>query len=465
MPGVETGAHAKSGGPGVLIAATHSGGGKTTVTTIVASALSRRGLDVQPFKVGPDFIDPAYHADATGRTSINLDIWMMGEQGVRDSYARWSAGADISVIESMGALYDGTDGTEHGSAAHVAKLLGLPILVVLDALGMTRTAAAILEGLVSFDSEIDIAGVVLNRVGSARHAEMVMEGLPEHLRRLVLGAIPRDRELEVAERHLGLLTVKENETAPSAREGARARAGQFLDIDRIGRIAGVGQATRPAPRTDAGSRPALARLAVARDRAFCFYYEENLLTLKDAGFELVPFGPTTDPQLPEDVDAVYIGGGYPESFAAELEENHLLAAELRERTRAGMPIYAECGGLLYLGRSLTGFDGSRHSMSGVLPLDFVMDRDYLAIRYVTARTLSDSPLGKSGTVARGQEFHQSRVVEAGIDPTLFELTTSEGQTHHHGYLDCGVLASYVHLHFSSSPDLARSLLDSAIAAR
>ena len=451
----------------ILVAATHSGAGKTTATVVVCSALRRRGLRVQPFKLGPDFIDPAYLGEACGRRSINLDIWMMGEEGVRRSYSRWAAAADISVIESMGALYDGADGTERDSAAQVAKLLGLPVVVVIDVYGMTRTAAAILSGLLGFDPEIEIAGVILNRVGSERHAEMVMTGLPPDLRRLVLGAIPADPDLEIAERHLGLVTPDENEASQGKREDAWRHGGKWLDIERLGQIAAAdsgsdGTTDRLPARKN--SKP-VAKLAIARDRAFCFYYEENLTLLCEAGFELAPFRPTIDPSLPPDTDAVYIGGGYPESFAAELAANRSLATELRERAQAGMPLYAECGGLLYLARSLVGFNGDRHEMSGVLPLDLAMDREFLAIRYVETRSLVGSPLGEAGTIARGHEFHQSRIVSAEIEPNLYEVTETDRGTYRDGYLCRGVIASYVHLHFASSPKLAVNLLQAALAAR
>ena len=284
--------------PAILIAATHSGAGKTTATLVLLRALSRRGLDVQPFKIGPDFIDPAYHAQAGGRPSINLDAWMMGEDGVRHSFRRWSEGADVSVIEAMGALYDGADGSERGSAAAVAKLLGIPVVVVLDVWGMTRTTAAILEGLRAFDPELDIAGCVLNRVGSDAHARMIVDALPEHLRSLVVGTVPQRPELEIPERHLGLVTVDENATASDARAGAQLRAGQSLDVDRILGIAGVDGSRRPRPAVTAAT-PVLARLAIARDAAFSFYYEENLLALAARpGSNWCRSEPTTDPRLP-----------------------------------------------------------------------------------------------------------------------------------------------------------------------
>jgi cobyrinic acid a,c-diamide synthase len=448
----------------ILIAATHSGAGKTTVASAVSRALRRRGLEVQPFKLGPDFIDPGYHAEAAGRPSINLDVWMMGERGVRQSYRRWSADSDIAVIEAMGALYDGQDGSGHGSAAHVAKLLGVPVVVVLDVWGMTRTAAAILDGLRAFDPALDIAGCVLNRVGSAKHAQMVVDALPPHLRRLVLGTIEHRPELGIPERHLGLVTVDENQAASGARGDAQARAGERLDLDRLVQLAGTAGPTAIAPAVGPPTKP-VARLAVARDQAFCFYYEENLLLLRAAGWELVPFSPTADPRLPTDTDAVYIGGGYPEAFATQLAANAPLAAELRQRATDGMPIHAECGGLIYLARTLTRHPGDRHAMAGVLPLDVVMDPAHLAIRYVEARTRTASPLGPAETTIRGQEFHQSRIAASDLPPTLYDLTTSDGQTHRDGYQLRNVTASYVHLHLASNPQVAGALLQTAIQAR
>ncbi len=454
--------------PAVIVSATHSGAGKTTATASIIRGLRHSGLRVQPFKLGPDFIDPAYLAEAAGRPAVNLDLWMMGDDGVRRAFGRWSGEADIAVIEAMGALYDGEDGTENGSAAAVAKLLGLPVLVVLDAYGMTRTAGAILLGLREFDPDVRIAGCVLNRVGSAAHGEMISAALSEEQRELVIGTIQREDALDIPERHLGLLTATENQGDVKLREQAQLRAGAGLDLERIAAIAGASM-PRDRPVTATSDTPACprprARLALARDAAFCFYYEENLRLLAEAGFELVPFRPTQDSALPEDVDAVYLGGGYPESFGTELAANTSLAGDLRQRAAQGVPIYAECGGLLYLSRSLTGFDGKRHALSGLLPLETRMDSAYLAISYVEARTLLDSPLGPAGIVARGQEFHQSRIVGSEPMGTLYELTASRSPARRAGFLQGNLAASYVHLHFASCPELTTNLVTSALVAR
>ncbi|MFH8410332.1 cobyrinate a,c-diamide synthase [Streptomyces sp. NPDC018019] len=453
--------------PAFVVAATHSSAGKTTVTAILLRLLRERGLRVQAFKIGPDFIDPGYHREITGRPSINLDLWMMGAEGVRRSYNRWSAEADVCVIEAMGGLYDGENGTERGSAAHLAKLLGLPVVVVMDVWGMTRTSGAVLGGLLAFDPEVRIAACVLNQVGSRTHAEMVLTALPDHLRELVAGWVERSEHLRVDERHLGLTTVEENPTGAAERARAQAASGRTVDMDALlaaTRTALPHPAETPAPHPPRRTGPGVprARLAVARDAAFCFYYEENLRALEDTGFTLVPFRPTVDPRLPDDVDAVYLGGGYPESFTAELAANRSLARELRTRAEHGMPIYAECGGMMYLARSLTGFDGERATMTGVLPIDVVMDRQYLSIHYVDVRTQAPSPLGEANQRARGQEFHQSRITDAGIEPNLYEVTTSTGERRRAGFLLNNVAAGYIHLHFALHPEIPRNFLSAAL---
>ena len=450
-----------------MIVGTHSGAGKTTATGVVLRGLMDRGLRVQSFKLGPDFIDPGYHREITGRPSINLDLWLMGADGVRDSFRRWSADADICVIESMGALFDGTDGSGHGSAAHVAKLLDVPVVMIIDVWGMTRTAAAILSGLRSFDPDLGWAGCILNRSGSPTHTRMIRDGLPAELDTLVLGAIERDPGLEVPERHLGLLTVDENAGTTGLRVDHQRRAAAGIDLDRLlaaTRTSAVDDTPAGPPKHPTPLRPR-ARLAIARDPAFCFYYEENLQSLENAGFELVDFRPTVDHALPADVDAVHLGGGYPESFATELAANTGLLDELRQRADNGMPIWAECGGLIYLARTLTGFDGVRHRLAGVLPIDVIMDRDHLSIAYAEVETRGDSPLGPSGSRFRGQEFHQSRITEADIEPNLFDGVTSSGDHFVAGYRVDAVVASYLHLHLGGTPMLADSLVRAAVRAR
>lgn len=439
--------------PAFLISGTHSGVGKTTVSFAVMSILRESGFDVQPFKVGPDFIDPGYHKLATGRESINLDLWMMGLSNVRKSFAHFSSPADVAVIEGMGALFDGERGTERGSAGYLAKRLDVPILLVVDVWGMTRSAAALIDGFISFDPRVRIAGVILNRAGSEGHYQMVLESLPSRIRRVVLGYLPHSTHLSVPERHLGLLTLEENTEALKVKDALLRSAKRTLDVGRMVRIFGLKKKTTPEPRGSSRTSPPKVRVGIARDKAFCFYYAENLAMLEEAGAELLPFSPLKDVNLPADLDGLYFGGGYPESFPNVLSGNKKMRRKLLELSRAGLPVYAECGGLMYMGRSLKNFDGRKYSMASVLPIDTEMDKNYLAIKYVEIETTADTLLGPKGTKVRGHEFHQSRLVSSRAEDGCYRVTTNAGKVFSEGFRRANVLASYIHLHFKSNPSV------------
>jgi len=445
--------------PAVLVSGTHSGVGKTTVSLLLMEALGGLAYRVQPFKVGPDFIDPGYHRLLTGRESWNLDLWMMGLGSLRRTLATAAADADVAVIEGVGALFDGENGTrERGSAGFLARRLGVPVVLVVDVWGMTRSTYALLDGFLGFDPRVQILGIVFNRAGSRRHYQMVLDSLPPRLRKLSLGYVLHADRLAIPERHLGLLTVEESGLPVDAWRQALRAAGHSLDVERLAallhlRRRGAADAAAPA----IPKRPPRARLGIARDRAFCFYYGENLRMLEEAGAELCWFSPIADRHLPA-VDGLYLGGGYPESFAAELAANETMRREIGTAAAAGLPIYAECGGLMYLGRTLVDFDGRRHPMASVLPLEVEMDRRHLAIRYVEVRTRVVTPLGPAGTVARGQEFHQSRIVWQGARPSAFEVTTSAGATGREGFVRRNVLGTYVHIHFRSNPAIPGALV-------
>lgn len=439
--------------PAFLVSGTHSGVGKTTVSFAVMSLLHELGFDVQPFKVGPDFIDPGYHRLATGRESINLDLWMMGLSDVRKSFARFSAPADVAVIEGMGALFDGERGTERGSAAYLAKRLDVPVLLVVDVWGMTRSAAALIEGFMGFDPRVRIAGVILNRAGSEGHYRMVMDSLPARIRRLVLGYLPHSAHLSVPERHLGLLTLEENTEALKVRDALLHHAKQTVDVNRLVRLFKIKKRGVSGPPAGSKSSAPKVRMGIARDKAFCFYYAENLAMLEEAGAELLPFSPLEDTDLPDDLDGLYFGGGYPESFPDVLSENRSMRRKILESSRRGMPVYAECGGLMYVGRSLKNFDGRNYPMASVLPIDTEMDKNYLAIKYVEIETTAETLLGPRGTKARGQEFHHSRLVSSPPGNGCYRVTTNAGQVFSEGFKRDNVLASYIHLHFKSNPSV------------
>jgi cobyrinic acid a,c-diamide synthase len=429
--------------PRLVIAGTSSGAGKTTVATGLIAALAGRGAKPAPFKVGPDFIDPSYHALAAGRPGRNLDAFLSGPELIAPLLRHGSAGAGIAVVEGVMGLYDGASGRgELASTAHVAKLLRAPVVLVVDAAAMARSVAAIVHGYTTFDPEVNVAGVILNRVGGDFHAALLrdaLDGTP------VLGALPRDEGLAVPERHLGLGPVAERE--PRARE----------TIDRLGTaiaahcdLEALEALARSAPElpgpawSPAGEGPP-ARIAIARGPAFSFHYEENLELLRGAGAELVPFDPLSDEALP-DAQALILAGGFPEVFGAELSANTRLRDEIA--AFAG-PVLAECGGLLYLARELDG-----HPMCGVLDVNAHMTpRLTLGYREATAR--ADHPVWPVGTLVRGHEFHRSRV-------------TPEGGAWEHargreGHVRGLVHASYLHTHWAATPEVARRVV--AAAAR
>ncbi len=422
----------------VVIAGTSSGAGKTTVATGLMAALRRRGERPTAFKVGPDFIDPSYHALATGRPGRNLDAFLSGPELIAPLARHGSRGAGVAVIEGVMGLYDGASGRgELASTAHVAKLLGAPVVLVVDAAAMARSVAAIVHGYRTFDPDVNVAGVVLNRVGSEFHAELLrdaLEGIP------VLGALPRDAALEVPERHLGLVPVAERAPRAAAVIGRLAETVEaHCDVDALLALARTAPAM-PGPAWSPDAESSTAKVAIARGPAFSFHYEENLELLRNA--ELVEFDPLRDETLP-DAGALILAGGFPEIFGAELSAN----TRLREQIAAFRgPILAECGGLLYLARELDG-----HAMCGVLPIDARMT-DRLTLGYREAVALADHPVFPAGTRMRGHEFHYSQVTPGGA---AWEHRRREG--HVQGL----VHASYLHTHWAATPATARRLLAAA----
>jgi len=380
--------------PAIVIAGTHSGCGKTTLACGVMAALRARGLVVQPFKVGPDFIDPSHHTAICGRPCRNLDPYMMGEDGVVRTFLSASEGADIAVIEGVMGMYDGLEGEDAGSTAHVAKILGVPVALVVDIKGMSRSARALVGGYTAFDPAVRFAGVIFNRVGSPRHRQMIEKDLSVP----ALGWVPTEREKSVGSRHLGLAMAGEASMAAFGEVCA-----EHCDLDVLVESATSTPFVSPAP-VHQGTEPSI-RLGVALDAAFCFYYQDNLDLLGRSGATLVPFSPLTD-ALP-DVDGLYLGGGYPELHAGALSRSPC-TREIRAAAEDGMPVYAECGGLLYLCERLSCGEGD-YRMADVLPGEAGMCGRFQALGYVDARSTGASPLLRTGLSFRGHEFHYSAV--------------------------------------------------------
>jgi len=430
-----------------VVGGTHSGVGKTTITLGLIGALRRRGLTVQPFKVGPDFIDPLHHTHASGRPSRNLDGWMLGADINRRRFAAATADADAAVVEGVMGLYDGSEGkSDRGSTAEMAKLLDLHVVLVIDAGAMARSAGALIHGFRSFDPAVRFAGVILNNVGGAAHADMIRDAVGDTIP--VLGALPRAAGLVVPERHLGLHLPHEGRH--DYLEQVAALIEDHLDVDRLLDATRTGRRTAP---PQPASPRAHVRIGVARDEAFCFYYADNLELLQQAGAELVEFSPIRDP-LPPGLDGLYVGGGYPELHAEELAQNRGTTTAIRDFANAGGPVYAECGGLMYLAENLHVGD-SVYPLCGVLPFSTSMP-GALKIAYVEVETTGG--LFGPGRSARGHLFHNSEVF--GDEPSrCYRLRTTRGDQSEEGYELGNVLASYVHLHFASDPGLTVALVD------
>jgi cobyrinic acid a,c-diamide synthase len=442
---------------GLVIAGTQSGVGKTTLTLGLLAALRRRGLLVQPFKVGPDFIDPGHHSRAAGRVSRNLDGWMLSREANEALFSRQASQVDVAVVEGVMGLFDGYNGlSEAGSTAQVAKWLRLPVLLVVDARAMARSAAALVHGFATFDPELILAGVVFNHVGSAGHLAYLRQALAQLEGIKCWGGLPRNRELAIPERHLGLATAEDHPLDDGYLTQLADLMEAHLDLD--GLLAALPRVplTREEPQPAA---PATVRLGVARDAAFCFYYPENLELLARFGAELVPFSPLSDRELPADLHGLYLGGGYPELKASQLSANEAMRRAVREGAAAGLPIYAECGGLMYLAEEITDLQGERHPMAGALPLQVRMLPRLKALGYREITLAAAGPLGPPGTRARGHEFHYSELTREppGLKRLYLIAGRRGGEPAAEGYYCNQVLASYVHLHFGSNPEVARNL--------
>jgi len=430
---------------GLLIAGTGSGVGKTTVAMGLMATLGKN-YKVQPFKVGPDFIDPTYHTRICGRPCRNLDSFMMGERGVLETFKRGSQGAGFCVIEGVMGLFDGIDDTEVASTAHVAKILDIPVILVINAHGASRSIAAVVKGFSEFDS-VNIAGIILNNAGSERHITLVKDSLKSAgIKIPVIGALPKNPELSIPSRHLGLLMAGEM-NIPYLNTGTEMLSDfieKHIDMEAVKTIANG--FTAPDVEFDEPDERFDVKIGIAHDSAFCFYYEDSFDELKMLGAELIFFSPMSD-KLPH-VDGIYLGGGYPELFAKELSASPTRHG-IKKAAEDEMPIYGECGALLYLNESLK--TDRIYKMAGILGASSRMTDRLAALGYTEALTIADSPVAKKGRVIRGHEFHYS-VTECDKDARfIFKLSRGKGIIDgKDGLIEHKTMASYMHAHPSSN---------------
>ncbi|TAK08793.1 MAG: cobyrinate a,c-diamide synthase [Candidatus Manganitrophaceae bacterium] len=446
---------------GLLITGTHSGVGKTTVMLALLEALTRRGMRVQAFKVGPDYLDPTFHRVVTGRPSRNLDGWMMRCSEVLKSFARASDDAELSIIEGVMGLFDGLRGrSEEGSSAQIAKWLSMPVILVIDAGGLARTAAALVRGCQALDPELKISGVIFNRIGSKNHLDILREAVESACAVPVLGGFPKEEGIALPERHLGLVRAAESLT-PSIRGRLAEMAETFLNLDELVKM-GDSMAEIPLlPSIPQEKKPVRCRIGVALDAAFHFYYQDNLDLLQGAGAELVFFSPLNETEIPVDLDGLYFGGGYPEVYAEGLSKNQPMIGSIRKFAAGGGPIYAECGGLMYLANRIETVEEVSFPMVGLLPGRIRMGKKLKALGYREVEAQEDCLLLQKGEKARGHEFHYSEWMDDSLRESFNGLRKpyhlfrggersgwrEEGFSHDH------LLASYVHLHFASNPNI------------
>jgi cobyrinic acid a,c-diamide synthase len=441
--------------PLLVIAGSHSGVGKTTVTLALMGALRRRGLTLQPFKVGPDFIDPGHHAAVCGRISRNLDTWLLTDETARACFARASQGADVSLVEGVMGLYDGRSSEDpRGSTAHVAKLLDAPVVLVVDASGAAASLAAVVKGFAEFDPAVRVAAVLCNRVAGLRHYRQLESAIRRHTSVLPAGWLPRREDWHIPHRHLGLVTHADLQGRAPDLEQLSVVLETSVDVPLLLRLA---ETARPRIPARSASEAALSeastiqrvRIGVARDAAFCFYYQDNLDLLAEYGADLVGFSPLADARLPDHLAGIYLGGGYPELHAATLADNLGMIESLQSFHQRGGKIYAECGGLMYCGRELVDLEGHAFPMLDLLPVRTIMQKHRAALGYITWRATSDCLVGKAGTEVRGHEYHYSRLEPLGELHPAAVLEREGEEPHPDGYTAKGLLAGYAHLHFAS----------------
>ncbi|MEL7510178.1 MAG: cobyrinate a,c-diamide synthase [Cyanobacteria bacterium J06554_1] len=463
--------------PTLVIAGTHSGVGKTSIAIGLMRAFSNQGLQVQPFKVGPDFIDPSHHQRATGRVSHNLDGWMLSQSENRQIFDQACEGADLAIVEGVMGLFDGYGAeSEAGSTAEMAKWLGAPVLLVINARSLARSAAALIAGYSNFDPDLTVAGVICNQIGSASHLERICSAVSQTVQVPILGGIPRTEPVKIPERHLGLLRAAELAETDYLDVLAKLVTDN-LDLEGLVNIA-KSVSDQPDSTTDLDRKTdshlshfPKTRIGIAQDQAFCFYYAVNLNLLEQAGAELVSFSPLKD-ALPENLDGLYIGGGYPELHAKQLAENEQMRDAIAHFCQSGHPVYAECGGLMYLSQGFLG--NETYPFVGIFPFWTKMgNRVKLGYRQVDmVGPYSGFP--NQGKI-RGHRFHYSDIVDA--EGNLLDIIPAspkhapraqlqfnyklQGWNHHQtweGYQVHNVLASYVHLHFGSNPTFAQQFV-------
>lgn len=436
--------------PSFIIAGTSSGSGKTTVALGLMAAFKARGLQVQPYKCGPDFIDPGLHKLITGTVSRNLDLWMSSEEFTRHCFHKNLQGADISIIEGVMGMFDGGK----SSSASLAMALGVDTILVLDVRSTAESAAAMLKGFETLDPQVAPKGVILNRIASERHLQLVSDAIKKHCKAEILGYIPRTLEFSIPSRHLGLLTGDEAPLSVEAIHTLTETVTNHVNLDRILQLFTFDPVdlSHPAPE----QKKPVCRIGIARDRAFCFYYEDNLDLLRQNGAELCFFSPLLDSSLPENIDGLYLGGGYPELYAKELSANHSMLQAIKNWVENAGAVYAECGGFMYLTEGIVGTTDTFHAMADIFPVKAHMQKKRASLGYREVTTSAHSFFGPPGTMLRGHEFHYSNIDEM---PAHIKRIYQVNNGSQEGYCYKNVLGGYMHHHFGYNPQVVMEFIN------
>jgi len=431
------------------------------------SYLATKGYKLAPFKIGPDFIDPGHHTRIAGKTSVNLDSWMLTKDYNKKLFHENTKDSDLAVVEGVMGLFDGYDGlSESGSTAEMAKWLNLPVVLVVSAKGKARSAAAIVKGFEDFDKDLPLAGVIFSKTGSLRHYDYLKKAVEQNCRTRCLGHMPKDESVTLQERHLGLVTADEQVLTGNALSRLCAMVRDHIDMDAlINSLKSFDshQNQEKADEPDHSDHPDETgpAIAVARDKAFCFYYPDNLDILKKSGAKIIEFSPLRDDLLPEGIDGIYLGGGYPEVYAEELSKKTGLLMQIRENSMDGMPVYGECGGFMFLCKTLTAMDGVQsYPMAGCFDFHVRMSRRLRSLGYREITLTSDTIIGRKGMTLRGHEFHYSSIQNPGMDAAgVYQVASRDGQTLSlKGYQVFNTVGSYLHVHFGSNEACAKEFV-------
>ncbi len=443
----------------IVLAGTHSGCGKTTVSLGIMAALTKRGKKVAPFKVGPDYIDPGFHTFVTGNTSHNLDSWLLSEDALRFLFRRNIEDDDIGVIEGVMGLYDGFGAEkDQGSTAHVSKILKAPVILVIDARAMASSAAAVALGFKLYDEGVPVKGIILNRVSGETHYQLLKTAIERDTKIPCIGYLPSNLDISLNSRHLGLIPAEEVDSLKEKTETLTQLIEEYIDIDALENIAASSPTLNCAsnPCEEIKGAGAGLKIGIARDVAFSFYYDDNLKLLEEIGVELISFSPLYDKSIPDGVHGLYIGGGFPEVFACKLQDNIELRTSIKEHLENGLPAYAECGGLMYLTESIEDMDGNIYDMVGFLPTKSKMTKRLQRFGYVEVNT-------ESGIEIRAHEFHRSIIEDNSELNYYYQVSKTRNNeivdTWKEGLLKKNTLAGYPHVHFYSNLDFVMEFIE------